>query len=291
MFSFSLIIPTINRTQELEKLLRSIKNLKYNNIKEVIVVDQNKTELIDEIIKKYTNVLPLKHCKVDFKGAARARNYGAKFATGEILNFPDDDSKFLEHTLTIVDDYFNKYPEYSIICGKIEDNKSQVNILKFKSKDTKVRFSNLYNTTIECGLFIKREEFFKIGMFDNNLGIGTYYGAEEGADLVCRFLYEHKKIMYTAKTLFYHPNKKCEENMEKYYRYGLGTGRLAKKHIKVYKSIIPVVYLLLKDVKSICLLIKSFLCRNKQMVNKNLNLIKGRHKGFFSKKEEDKKWM
>ena len=125
----------------------------------------------------------------------------------------------------------------------------------------------------------------KIGMFDENLGIGTYYGAEEGADLFCRLLYKNKKIFYKNEIFFYHPNKKQEKNIKKYYSYGLGTGRLAKKHIKEYRSLIPLFYLVLKNIKSISLIIKNIVVDNKLLVNKNINLIKGRNKGFIKKYE------
>ena len=47
MLSFSLIIPTINRKIELENLLESIKNIQYNELEEIIVIDQNENNLID----------------------------------------------------------------------------------------------------------------------------------------------------------------------------------------------------------------------------------------------------
>ena len=285
MYSFSIIIPTINRKKELEKLLESISNLSYKELNEVIIVDQNENNLIDDIVNKYKEKLPIKHYKVEFIGASRARNYGAKKATGEILNFPDDDSQMLENTLSIINKRFREKQDCIAICGKIEDRENKENILRFLNKETYVSFLNLYNTTIECNLFIKKEEFIKIGMFDENLGIGTYYGAEEGADLICRLLYKKKKIFYINKTLFYHPNKKQETNMKKYYSYGIGTGGFAKKHIKEYRSLIPLIYLVLKDIKSIALIIKNFIVNNKLLVDKNVNLIKGRNKGFLGKYE------
>lgn len=288
MYSFSIIIPTINRKKELEKLLESISILNYKRLNEVIIVDQNKNNLIDDIVNKYKEKFVIKHYKVDFIGASKARNFGALKATGEILNFPDDDSQMIENTLETINKKFIEKQECIAICGKIEDRESKENILRFFNKDSYVSFLNLYNTTIECNLFIKKDEFIKIGMFDENLGIGTYYGAEEGADLICRLLYKKKKIFYINETLFYHPNKKKEPNMKKYYSYGLGTGRLAKKHIREYKRIIPLIYLILKDIKSIGLIVKNFIINEKLLVDKNINLIKGRNKGFLDKYETRK---
>lgn len=287
MLSFSLIIPTINRKKELENLLESIKNIQYNELEEIIVIDQNENNLIDDVVEKYKKILPIQHYKVNFKGTSKAKNYGAKMAKGDIINFPDDDSQILPQTLSTVNEMFKEKKEYSVICGKIEDKEEKQNILNFKNKNVKVNFSNLYQTTIECNMFFKRKEFLKVGMFDPNLGIGKYYGAEEGADLVCRMLYKKIKIYYINETFFYHPNKKREEDIEKYYRYGLGTGGFARKHLKEYKCIIPFIYLTLKNVKSFFLIFISFIKRDKYMINKQIHSIKGRMKGLLGSENSE----
>ena len=76
---FSLIIPTLNRRKELEKLLLSIKNSTYKDY-EVIIVDQNPRGYLDSIVNKFEKQFQdFIHLNVKFKGAARARNYGVKY--------------------------------------------------------------------------------------------------------------------------------------------------------------------------------------------------------------------
>lgn len=118
MLSFSLIIPTINRKKELENLLESIKNIQYNELEEIIVIDQNENNLIDDVVERYKKILPIQHYKVNFKGTSKAKNYGAKMAKGDIINFPDDDSQILPQTLSTVNEMFKEKKEYSVICGK-----------------------------------------------------------------------------------------------------------------------------------------------------------------------------
>lgn len=220
MYAISLIIPTIGRKEEVENLLQSILELNYSNIAEIIIVDQNEENFLEEIVKRFEKKLNILHLRVNFKGAAKARNYGVKYATGDILGFPDDDSCILKNTLMRVNELLAKDSELIAIFGKATDPSNKTNIISYINYTSYIKFSNLYRTTIECSIFIRKQEFIKIGMFDEELGIGTYFGSEEGADLICRLLYKKYKMLYVPEDFYYHPNKKNEKNMKKYYSYG-----------------------------------------------------------------------
>ena len=51
MKTFSIVIPTIGREKELEKLLESIKQQNYKKF-EVIIVDQNQDNRLTKVVKK-----------------------------------------------------------------------------------------------------------------------------------------------------------------------------------------------------------------------------------------------
>ena len=285
MRSFSIIIPTISRRKELDNLLESITKIDYSNILEVIIVDQNKRDFLTDIIEKYKKVLTLKYYNVNFKGVSKARNYGAKYASGEILSFPDDDSTILKETFSRVNEEFDKNEELSAIFGKVVDKDSKMDIIHYINHSSKVKYSNLFRTAIECSFFIKKEEFIKIGGFDEKLGLGVFYGFDEGADIFLRLMYKRKKMRFINEAFFYHPNKKEEINNDKYYKMGLGNAGLAKKHWKRYKKVIPYIYLILKIIKSNILIIKGRLTNNKILLERNRILIKGRMDGIKSKEE------
>ena len=282
---FSIIIPTISRRKELDNLLESITKIDYSNILEVIIVDQNKRDFLTDIIEKYKKVLTLKYYNVNFKGVSKARNYGAKYASGEILSFPDDDSTILKETFSRVNEEFDKNEELSAIFGKVVDKDSKMDIIHYINHSSKVKYSNLFRTAIECSFFIKKEEFIKIGGFDEKLGLGVFYGFDEGADIFLRLMYKRKKMRFINEAFFYHPNKKEEINNDKYYKMGLGNAGLAKKHWKRYKKVIPYIYLILKIIKSNILIIKGRLTNNKILLERNRILIKGRMDGIKSKEE------
>jgi len=84
----SIIIPSLNETYYLPKVLRSIKKQKFNDM-EVIVVNAGKYAAIRKIGKKFK--VRVVDCEIDSHGPAFARNVGADAAHGEILLFLDAD--------------------------------------------------------------------------------------------------------------------------------------------------------------------------------------------------------
>ena len=86
---FSIIIATINRTEENLRLLKSIAAQQYNDI-EVIYADQNNDDRLNPILAQYRLLFPILHLRSQ-KGLSRSRNEALAFAQGEIICFPDDD--------------------------------------------------------------------------------------------------------------------------------------------------------------------------------------------------------
>lgn len=285
----SLIIPTINRKKELKLLLESIYVNPYKDI-EVIIVDQNKKGFLDDIIKEYKYKLNLLHLNVDFKGAARARNYGFKFANGEIINFPDDDSELSKDLLQNVVEFFDEKEDIDIVYGRTIDKKNNTSsVIKFKTQITEVNIKNIYETTVECTMFIKKNNFKELNGFDETLGVGTYYGAEEGADIILRALYKKVKAIYDPNLIFYHPKKVFnydETEHKRAYSYGLGFGRLTIKHICKYKKIYPVIRIVKINIKHFLAIVLSLLKLNKNKAIYYYKGILGRHKGALQTLKE-----
>lgn len=277
----SLIVPTLGRTKELDYLIASIIANKYKKL-ELIIVDQNQDNRLDNIVEKYKNTLKINHLKVNFKGASRARNYGVKFANGDIINFPDDDSIMCKDTLNFVNCIFiNKKHNFDAISGKVSDEESSSDILKFLKKKSIVTKYNMYNTTIEFNFYIKRRIFLLENGFDENLGIGEYFGAEESADFIMRLLYKEKRIFYYPKIFSFHPNKKNYSDFNKSYSYALGFGGYAKKHLFVYGKLTPLFQLLYRNFKNVLAILYSILFKDYKRLKYYTCAFKGRIKGFI----------
>jgi glycosyltransferase involved in cell wall biosynthesis len=88
MSNISVIVPTHNRRTLLEKKLGA---LELEQPFEVIVIADGCTDTTVSFLQNYQSKYPLRFLETPGKGAAFARNTGAKTAKGERLLFSDDD--------------------------------------------------------------------------------------------------------------------------------------------------------------------------------------------------------
>ena len=107
MAAFSLILATVGRTKELDRLFNSLAAQTFLNF-EVIVVDQNPdNRLVPHIERACSLGIVVKHVRHNPPNLAAARNAGIAVATGEWLGFPDDDCWYDPRVLEKIARRFN----------------------------------------------------------------------------------------------------------------------------------------------------------------------------------------
>src|SRR3989339_6793 len=117
MLKVSFIIPTLNRSQELKRLLDSFacQSLKPD---EIIIVDQG-CGLYNFTTLQLYNSLNIKYHNVDFKSLTKARNFGVKQATGDIVGFLDDDVVLGKDYVKNILLFFDEHPQARGVQGLI----------------------------------------------------------------------------------------------------------------------------------------------------------------------------
>ncbi len=88
--NISVIIPLYNRPQETDELLDSLTRQSFKEF-EVVVVEDGSTIPAGDIVARYAQRLNLKYLVKENGGPASARNFGAKYATGDFYIFLDSD--------------------------------------------------------------------------------------------------------------------------------------------------------------------------------------------------------
>ena len=236
---FSLIVPTLNRREDVGRLLASIEAQTFRDF-EVIVIDQNPNDLLGDICRDFARRLPLLHVRAESKGPARARNHGLGFTKGALINFPDDDCEFRPDLLARVAAQMGAHQEVDALFARAVDPISgESSVTKFDTQSQWVTTENLYRTTVEFTMFARRALFDEVGLLDEKLGVGTYFGAEEGADFVLRALYRNKRLYYDPTLLISHIQKVARYDAKerlRAYNYGKGFGRLSVKHAFLYRK-------------------------------------------------------
>ena len=156
----SVIVTTKNEEKNIANCLKSIKNAtnSVNLSVEIIVVDNHSSDNTVKIAQEFTG-------KVYEKGPERStqRNYGVKKAKGKYILYLDADMILSENVLAqCVSKCENKDYVALYIPEKIIGRDFWIKVRDFER--------SFYNATcIDCVRFIRRDEFLKIGGFDEDL--------------------------------------------------------------------------------------------------------------------------
>ncbi len=231
-YKFSLIVATFNRSFELELFLESLVNQTFPaSLFEVIIVDQNESDLIDPIVSMYSGRLKITHIRSGRKGLSYNRNLGIAASTGEYLCVPDDDCTYYPDTLQEVVNQLDFLQEPDMIIGKVfnRDRKKYV-FKKTPANSIVVNKSNFYHLVSSITIFFKKNEI----LFDEDFGIGAKYHSNEDGDFILTFLSAGKMVIYSPLIECNHPPY-SPENMsrQKLYEYGIGFGAMCRKFSSV----------------------------------------------------------
>jgi glycosyltransferase involved in cell wall biosynthesis len=249
---FSLIMPTLNRKDEIVIFIGSLLSQTYTDF-ELIIIDQNKDNRVYDLFFHYKNLIDIKYIRSDRKGLSLNRNTGLSACTGDIISFPDDDCEYDSRTLENILLFFNHNPKYAFYTCNTKDRNSQNAILKSITKSGDISKFNIMCTGISFTIFV-RTDAIKQFRFDEQLGVGAEYGSGEESDLLLYLLKTNKKGFYNVNTYIYHPYK--VDDVTRAFPYGKGFGAFYKKAVTFYKYYIlfPVfIFLLLKQAFMICL--------------------------------------
>lgn len=275
----SLIMPTVNVTSELELFLQSLKEQTYKNF-ELIVLDQNEDAKVFNIIKKFEEDFEIKYGRSDEKGLSLNRNKGLIMMEGDIVGFPDDDCEYDIDTLEKVVNYFKENTNKRIYsCRTLERGKNYGTGIMLE-KDTVLTKKNVENTVKSITFFVNFS-YEDIALFDENLGVGAYFGSGEETDYVLSLLHKGFAGDYFANNIIFHPAKKGNyDDLERAYKYALGYGALAKKEIIGRRNILYLFKYLKKIFRNIG---GAIITKNRKY---HRVVLEGRIKGFFRYKIE-----
>jgi len=210
----SIIIPTYNEEQNIERLLLSIKNQSYNPI-ETIIVDDGSVDKTVTIAKKYTNkVYKRKHAERSVQ-----RNFGASKAKGRFLLFLDADMELsvglLKDCIKIMESSDHKA---LIIPEKTAGNSWLAKVRRFER--------DMYegDPSIEVARVFEKKTFNSLRGYDENLT-----GAED-YDLPIR-LSKKNSIGWSKSYLIHHEEKlTLIKLLRKKYYYAGQSVSYASKH-------------------------------------------------------------
>ena len=223
-----LIVTSCDREAELERFFRSIANQTFAGQTEVVYVDQNLVRPAScDILAAPVSLVELR--TGGRTALSKARNLGLRRDLGDIVAFPDDDCWYEPNLLEKIAAYFHGNPDVDCICTNVYDPDKNLPYGKRPVGVTRtITFANVFMLGISVGIFVRKEALLRAGAyFDETLGAGTPIGSGEETELLARLLSAGCRIEYSGDLLVYHPVLAySSDDIHKYYRYGLGFGRL-----------------------------------------------------------------
>lgn len=233
MMRFSMVLATVGRTEELERFLASLREQTYGDF-ELVVVDQNPDDRLSPILGAYGNGFSILHVRTASRGLSRARNLGLKYASGDVLAFPDDDCRYPRDLLARVARIFVERPALDCLTGRSVDEEGSTSSGRFAAEAGPVGKLGVWGRGISYTIFARARSVR--GMrFDESLGAGagTAWGSGEETDYLLKLLGRGGRLYYDPDLLVVHPSfvpPYDARARRKAYAYGCGMGYLLRRH-------------------------------------------------------------
>lgn len=174
MQKISVIIPTYNRSNTIERAIRSVLEQTYSNL-EVIVVDDGSTDNTEEVVKAIHDDR-IRYYKKENDGAGAARNEGVKYATAEVIAFHDSDDSWRENKLEKQMRYWEEHPEFSMVYCGYELHREDEDSIKVPydtvhgKLEGEIFFDLLIRNYIGAPtMLMRKSHFISVGGFDGSL--------------------------------------------------------------------------------------------------------------------------
>jgi len=138
-YTLSMVVSCYNEEDSIGKVIDSLLNSDYGNIKKIIVVDDcskdNSWKVIQSYAKKYKNVIAVQ-TPANTGNAAGAKNYGAKFVDTELIGFTDADSYPAKNSISNMIGHFDDAKVGAVTSLVLAENRSKflekVQVIEYK---------------------------------------------------------------------------------------------------------------------------------------------------------------
>lgn len=229
-----LVVATLKRKEPLRELFESLKNQTYKNFS-VHVVDQNDDNLIDDLVKEYSQSFELIHHKVDFKGVSQSRSYALELLTRDytIVSFPDDDCVYPENCLERVVSIFKENSNLHILSGINIPLESYEKTSQAKQQRVLNKY-NVWRNGPTYVFFYSYDAVKKIGGYDPLLGPSPKapFASGEDSDYSIRVIKEFGNGLKDLSLRIAHPTFSINNDVDycKCVGYSLGRMKVLAKH-------------------------------------------------------------
>jgi glycosyltransferase involved in cell wall biosynthesis len=227
--SFDLVVATVDRVSELERLLESLKAQTHRAFR-VLVVDQNEDDRLEPILGE--RAFDIVRLRAE-RGLSRARNAALEEIRADLVAFPDDDCLFTPELLERVARRFAGDPALDGLTGRAIDEAGHSSSSWARDPALLTR-ENLWNRAISFTIFLRAPLVARVGRFDEQLGLGagSPWTSGEEIDYLVRALDAGARIEYDPSLNVTHPDTRVSPTTLRSLgnRDGASVGYILRKH-------------------------------------------------------------
>ena len=224
--SIALLVVTIGRVDELDRLLVSLEGQSYKNFR-ILLADQNPEGYLDDVLARHSS-LAITRIMLPPQGVSNCRNVLLEQAQADIIVFPDDDCWYAPHTLECVCKMFVANPACGALLGVWTPSPD---IYASRVSEGIVSRMGLFQSAETYVQFYRREAVTGIH-FDPLLGPGTGlpYGCGEDTDYLL-YVHAHTEVRRYANIRVFHLSPiEQMPSPQKIANYAAGRMYLLRKH-------------------------------------------------------------
>lgn len=191
----SVVICTRNRSDALMECLLSLDRSTMFPL-EVVIIDQSENTDTEEVVSQCSRqtALSLRYIHMDAVGHTKARNLGIVSSRGAIVAFTDDDCTVSPTWIETLAREFGD-PDVNCVCGQTAPSNNghhQKESLLSTIKYRKPRLVTGRHNPITLGrgnnFAFRKHDLYKLGGFNENIGVGSNLYAGDDTDLLYRLL-------------------------------------------------------------------------------------------------------
>ena len=224
----AVVVPVYNDPDGVRTTLESLHSQSTNREYRIVVVDNDSTDRTPEVVRSYDDSRVSLCHEPEIQSSYAARNAGIRNTDAEIVAFVDAD-------MTVPEDWL-KSALAAFECTEADYMGCHVELTLPDGPSLAARYDNHTGFPVEeyleqqgfaptCCLFVRREVFADVGLFDHRLVSG---GDKEFGNRVSEAGYDRH---FAADVTMYHPTRNSlRELVSKDHRVGRGLCQLQRYH-------------------------------------------------------------
>jgi glycosyltransferase involved in cell wall biosynthesis len=224
--SFDLVVATVDRADQLGRLLVSLDAQTHRNLR-VLLVDQNQDDRLDDVVRAHPG-LRVERLR-STRGLSRARNVALAGREAELVAVPDDDCQYAPDLLERVAHRFAAEAELDGLTGRAVDDTGRASP-SWAAEPARLTRDNLWNRAISFTIFLRSAVVQSVGEFDEQLGLGsgTAWSSGEETEYLVRAVAGGARIEYDPALTVTHDEKPLTDSLGA--REGASIGYILRKH-------------------------------------------------------------